>query len=127
MKDLEKENKGSRTNEVMAVHQFTPDYAFDLNGPVYGPATSSKFILPLMIQHGGHNLVVGIVLRSMEGHLDVYERIGLVILVYVKRGPPMDFRPETSQEWDHHPWRPITRQWVNIYFRSLPTRKIIIR
>ncbi|KAJ2989766.1 hypothetical protein NUW58_g3302 [Xylaria curta] len=102
MKDAGKENKGFRIDGVMAVHQFTPDYAFDLNGPVYGPATSPKFILPLMIQHGGHHLVVGIVLRPIEHNASTYERVGLVILVYVKRGPPMDFRPETSQEWDYH-------------------------
>ncbi|KAI1133333.1 HET-domain-containing protein [Nemania abortiva] len=127
MKDTEKEDRAHRADEVMAVHQFTPDYAFDLNGSVYGPATSSKFILPLMIQHGGHHLVVGIVLRPIGGEIDVYERIGLAILVYIKRGPPMDFRPETSQEWDYHPWRPITRQWINNYLSSLPRRKIILR
>ncbi|KAI0100194.1 HET-domain-containing protein [Nemania sp. FL0031] len=120
-------NRAYQTYEVMTVHQFTPDYTFDSDGPFYGPATSPKFILPLMIQHGGHHLVVGIVLRPMDDGIDVYERIGLAILVYVKRGPPTDYRPESSQEWDYHPWRPITRQWINNYLSSLPKRNIIIR
>ncbi|KAI0528321.1 HET-domain-containing protein [Xylaria bambusicola] len=127
MKDVGKENRGFRINEVMAVHQFTPDYIFDLNGPIYGRTSGAKFILPLMIQHGGHHLVVGIVVQSMEGSVDVYERVGLVTLVYVKRGPPTDFRPTTCQEWDYHPWRPITRGWINVFLSSLPAKRIIIR
>ncbi|KAI0452121.1 HET-domain-containing protein [Xylaria acuta] len=127
MKDAGKENRGYRIGEVMAVHQFTPDYTFDLNGPVYGPATSTKFILPLMIQHGGHHLVVGIVVKPTEDSTDTYERVGLVILVYIKRGPPMDFRPESCQEWDYHPWRPITRQWINAYLSNLPGKVVVIR
>ncbi|KAI0856286.1 HET-domain-containing protein [Xylaria cubensis] len=127
MKDTGKESSGHRIDEVMAVHQFTPDYTFDSDGPVYGPASSTKFVLPLMIQHGGHHLVVGIVLKPMEDSTDAYERVGLVILVYVKRGPPVDIRPETSQEWDYHPWRPITRQWINAYLSRLPIAKVIIR
>ncbi|KAI0550006.1 HET-domain-containing protein [Xylaria curta] len=127
MKDTGKESSGHRIDEVMAVHQFTPDYTFDLDGPVYGPATSTKFILPLMIQHGGHHLVVGIVLKPMEDCTDTYERVGLVILVYVKRGPPMDSRPETCQEWDYHPWRPVTLQWINAYLSSLPVTKVTVR
>lgn len=127
MKDAGKENKGYRIDEVMAVHQFTPDYTFDLDGPVYGPATGTKFILPLMIQDGGHHLVVGVVVKPTEDSTDTYERVGLVILVYIKRGPPTDFRPETCQEWDYHPWRPITRQWINAYLSKLPARKVAIR
>ncbi|KAI3326338.1 HET-domain-containing protein [Xylariaceae sp. AK1471] len=126
MKHTEKEQNRLRTDEVMAVHQFTPDYVFDLDGPVYGPATSLNFILPLMIQHGGHHLVVGIVLRPTDNGTGAYERVGLVILVYVKRGPPIDVRPENCQEWDYHPWRPITRQWINTYLSSLSTKEIII-
>lgn len=127
MKDVGQESRGYRIDEIMAVHQFTPDHEFDLGGPVYGPATGSKFILPLMIQHGGHHLVVGIVIRAMEHGAHVYERVGLVTLVYVKRGPPMDFRPEGSLEWDHHPWRPMTRQWINTYFSSLTRTDITLR
>ncbi|KAF2963497.1 hypothetical protein GQX73_g10074 [Xylaria multiplex] len=127
MKDAGSESKGYRIDDVMAVHQFTPDYAFDLDGPVYGPATSPKFILPLMIQHGGNHLVVGIVIRPTEGGTDVYERVGLTILVYVKRGPPMDSRPDSCQEWGYHPSRPITRQWINTYLSSLPVREVTIR
>ncbi|GAP84622.1 putative tol protein [Rosellinia necatrix] len=127
MSNAEKENRGHESGEVMAVHQFTPDYTFDLNGSVYGPATSSNFILPLMLQHGGNNLVVGIVIRPTGDSIDAYERVGLAILVYVKRGPPIDIRPDTCQEWDYHPWRPITRQWINSYLSSLPKMNIILR
>ncbi|KAI1756024.1 HET-domain-containing protein [Xylaria castorea] len=127
MRETGKENSGHRIDEVMAVHQFTPDYTFDLDGPVYGPATGTRFILPLMMQHGGHHLVVGIALRPTEDSTDTYERVGLVLLVYVKRGPPIDLRPETCQEWDYHPWRPITCQWINAYLSSLPVSKVVIR
>jgi len=127
MRDTGNDDKGFRIDEVMAVHQFTPDYTFDLNGPVYGPAASTNFILPLMIQEGGHHLVVGVVLRPTGDGIDIYERVGLVILIYVKRGPPIDPRPKNAQEWDYHPWRPITDQWINTYLSSLPSNDIIIR
>jgi hypothetical protein len=126
MRHAEKDISGLRSDEVMAVHQFTPDYTFDLDGQVYGPATSSNYILPLMMQHGGHHLVVGIVLRPKNGGTDAYERVGLVLLVYVKKGPPIDHRPDKCQEWDYHPWRPITRIWINTYLSSLPTKEIRI-
>ncbi|KAI8633581.1 HET-domain-containing protein [Xylariaceae sp. FL1651] len=127
MKDTGEENAGYRIDGTMAVHQFTPDYLFDIDGPVYGSATSSKFILPLMIQHGGVHLVVGIVLRPMAGSSGVYERIGLVTLIYVKQGPPKYFHPQSRPKWDYHPWRPITRQWINDYLSSLPMCEITIR
>ncbi|KAI1816258.1 HET-domain-containing protein [Poronia punctata] len=129
MRDAGNDAKGFRIDDVMAVHEFTPDYTFDLDGPVYGPAASVNYILPVMIQNGGNHVVVGIVLRpvGMSTATDAYERVGLVILVYVKRGPPVDLRPESSQEWDYHPWRPITYQWINAYLSSLPSTMVTIR
>ncbi|KAI0479769.1 HET-domain-containing protein [Xylaria cf. heliscus] len=126
MKDAGKESRGFRIHEVMSVHQFTPDYIFDLDGPVYGPATDAKFIPPLMIQHGGNHLVVGIVVKPTQGSIDTYERVGLVILVYTKSGPPTEVRPETCQEWGYHPWRPITREWINTFLSSLPVKKVVL-
>ncbi|KAI1413399.1 HET-domain-containing protein [Hypoxylon sp. FL1857] len=120
---LSDKHQGFQIDGVMAVHQFVPDYEFAADGPIYGPPSSRLAILPLMMHHGGFNLVDALVLRPRDGE-DTYERVGLALLVYVKRGPPWDSKK--AEDGVYRPSDLITREWIDSYLSSLLTLEVVI-